>query len=77
MGDHRTHAQIARELIARQPYWHAFSRACVDVVTSGNYTTLERMLPGVKFASRKVSPDEWELVGTCADGSTLVWRLGA
>ncbi|MCU1418518.1 MAG: hypothetical protein JWP32_2692 [Schumannella sp.] len=70
-----THAQIARNLVAKAPSG-VFARGCQDVVNLGDYSTLERMLPGVVFASRKVSQDEWELVGTCADGSVCVWRLG-
>lgn len=71
-----THAQIARNLLAgRDP--SVFARAAERVVTHQDYSLLERMLPGVVFASRKVGQDEWELVGTCADGSTVVWRLGA
>lgn len=70
-----THAQIAKVLIAgRDP--RIFAQACLPVVQRGDHSLLERMLPGVVFASRKVGPDEWELVGTCADGSVAVWRLG-
>ena len=71
-----THAQIAKMLIAgRDP--KIFAQACLPVVTAGDHSVLERMLPGTRFASRKVGPDEWELVGTCADGSVAIWRLGS
>lgn len=69
-----THAQIARQLVAKAPPG-VFARAAVDVITRQDFTTLERMMPGVRFASRKVGPDETELIGTCADGTVVVWRL--
>jgi hypothetical protein len=71
-----THAQIARTVVARSAPG-VFARAALEAVTLGSHLTLERMLPGVVFANRKVGPDEWELVGTCVDGSTCVWRVGA
>lgn len=70
-----THAQIARNLTAQLPSG-VFAEAVRDAVVHGQYLTLERMLPGVKFAHRKVNSDEWELIGTCDDGTTLIWRVG-
>lgn len=69
-----THAQIARNIVSRAPAG-VFARAASQVVTAGSYLELERMLPGVRFNSRLVGIDEWELVGTCADGTVVVWRL--
>lgn len=68
--------QIARRVVAASaPY--AFSRACAAAVgPTADFTILERMLPGVKFATTKVSPTEWELTGVCEDGSQVVWRVG-
>lgn len=71
-----SHAQIAKEIVAKAPAG-VFARACSEVVTGASYLTLERMLPGVKFASRKTGPDQWELVGTCTDGSVCIWGIGA
>lgn len=69
-----THAQIAREVVGKAPSG-VFARAALDTVTRQDFTTLERMLPGVRFANRKVGPNQWELVGTCADGSVVVWGV--
>lgn len=71
-----THAQIARHLTAQAPPG-VLARGLRDLITHGDSITLERMLPGVRFASRKIDQDEWEVVGTCEDGSTIVWRAGA
>lgn len=70
-----THAQIARQLLANTAPG-VFARAARDGVIHNDFTTLERMLPGARFAARKVNQDEWELVGTCTDGSIVVWRVG-
>ena len=70
-----THAQIAKLIVAKAPNG-VFARAALDVVTSADYTTLEKMLPGVRFDSRMAGPGELELVGNCADGSVVVWRVG-
>ena len=69
-----THAQVAKMVVGRAAPG-IFARAALEVITQSDYTTLERMLPGVRFAHRKTGPDEWELVGTCADGSVVVWRV--
>jgi hypothetical protein len=74
MSTKPTHAEVARNLVSRLPAG-VFAHAALDVVTSNDYTTLERMLPGVRFNSRKVRPDHWELIGVCADGSTVVWGV--
>lgn len=71
-----THAQIARNLLAKQPVG-VFAHAAQPAVLRGDYSLLERMFPGVKFASRKTGVDRWELVGTCTDGSVIVWGVGA
>lgn len=71
-----THAQIARELVAKLPAG-IFAHAVRDAALHNDYLKLERMLPGMKFAVRKVSQDEWELAGTAEDGSTVLWRAGA
>jgi hypothetical protein len=71
-----THAQIARQLVA-QLIPGAFAHACLPAVQHDDFTHLEAMLPGVRFAIRKVGGDEWELVGTCTDGSAVIWRVGA
>lgn len=70
-----THAQIARNLLAAAPPG-VFAAGARDAVADGDFTTLESMLPGVVFANRRINSDEWELVGTCADGSVVVWRVG-
>lgn len=71
-----THAQVARQILAKAPPG-VFAHAARDAVVHQNSATLERMFPGVAFAHRKVGPDEWELIGSCADGSVVVWRVGA
>lgn len=71
-----THAQIARSLLATMPP-NVFAYAAREGVINGDYTRLEQMLPGMKFASRKTGTDLWELVGTAADGSVCVWGVGA
>lgn len=71
-----THAQIARNLLVGQSDG-VFAHAARDAVIDANFATLERMLPGMKFATRPTGTDQWELVGTAADGSVAVWRVGA
>lgn len=71
-----SHAQIARALTAKIPP-AALAHAMRDAVINDDHTTMERMLPGTVFAHRKVGADEWELTGTCEDGSVVVWRVGA
>lgn len=75
MPDTLSHAQIARQVIGSAPAG-VFAHAARDAVIHGEFTTLQRMLPGVVFATRKVDSDDWELVGTCADGSVVLWRVG-
>lgn len=70
-----THAQIARNVVAMAPPG-VFARAALPVVTQGSFVALEKMLPGIRWASRKLGPDKWELVGTCVDGSSCIWILG-
>lgn len=69
-----THGQIARLTVEKQP--QVFARACRDVVVANDFTMLNRMLPGVAFAVRKVDQEMWELTGVCEDGSTVNWHLG-
>lgn len=71
-----THAQVAKMLVAKSPPG-VFARAVLPAVTQNDFTILETMLPGMRFAVRKVTQDEWELAGTAADGSTAIWRVGA
>lgn len=71
-----THAQIARNIVARAP-GSTFAYAARDAVVNRDFTTLERMLPGMIFACRPTGSDRWELVGTAKDGSTCVWGVGA
>lgn len=70
-----THAQIASEMVWLLPPG-VFAHAARAGVIHHDFVTLERMLPGVHFATRKLGSDEWELIGTCADGSTVLWRVG-
>lgn len=70
-----THADIARNLVAKLPPG-VFAHAARDAVIHQDFVTLERMLPGVGFATDKVGSDEWQLVGACTDGSTVIWRVG-
>jgi hypothetical protein len=72
-----THAQIARQLVAAKLPPKVFAAAVRDGVINRDFSTLQRMLPGVRFDTRKVGQDEWELVGVCEDGSTVIWRAGA
>lgn len=53
-----------------------FARAARDGVINHDFVLLERMFPGMKFEAFKTKPDEWELVGTCEDGSTVSWGVG-
>jgi hypothetical protein len=70
-----THAQIARILAARAPSG-VFAHAARDAVIHNDFTTLERMFPGMRFAHRKVGQDQWELAGTAVDGSVCLWGVG-
>lgn len=70
-----THAQIARNLLAgTDPA--VFARAAQPVILHQDYTQLELMFPGMRFSSRPIGVDLVELVGTCDDGSSILWRLG-
>lgn len=71
-----THAQIARRLTANMEPG-LFAHAARDAVIHGQFGILERMFPGMIFATLKIAPDEWELTGTCEDGSTVTWGVGA
>jgi hypothetical protein len=71
----RTHADIAAALVLKLPPG-VFAHAARDAVLHQDFVTLKRMLPGVQFATIQVSPGEWELAGTCADGSTCIWGVG-
>lgn len=71
-----SHAQIARRILAAADP-RAFSYAARAAVIDGSYLQLEHILPGMKFAHRNTGPDQWELVGTCTDGSVVVWGVGA
>lgn len=70
-----TYAQIARDLVDQLPAG-VFAHAARDAVIHQDFVTLTRMLPGVAFAVRKLGTDDWELAGTCEDGSTVLWRVG-
>ena len=70
-----SHADTAKRLIDKLPPG-VFARAARDAVLHQDFVLLGEMLPGVYFASDQVSPDEWQLAGTCADGSTIIWRIG-
>lgn len=69
-----THAQIARNLLVGLPDG-VFARAAHEAVVHGNYDVLHRMFRTMTFDHRKVGPDEWELIGTGADGSVCVWHV--
>lgn len=71
-----SHAQVARRLTINMPPG-VFAHAARDGVIHNDFVTLERMFPGMKFAAKAVGPDEWELIGTCTDGSTVTWGVGA
>lgn len=73
--DMPTHADIASHLVSQMPPG-TFAYAARAAVVHQDFITLERMLPGVKFAATKVGPDEWQLAGACDDGSTVIWRVG-
>lgn len=70
-----THAQIARALTVGMDQ-RALAYAMRDAVIDADFSTLERMLPGVAFTATKTGPDQWALVGKCADGSEIVWGVG-
>jgi len=70
-----THADIAKRLIDKLPPG-VFAHAARDGVLHQDFVKLERMLPGVRFATLASGPGEWELAGTCEDGSTIVWQVG-
>jgi hypothetical protein len=71
-----THAQVAR-ILADKAGPGVFARAAQDAVIRNDFSTLERMFPGMRFAHRKVGQDQWELAGTAADGSVCLWGVGA
>jgi hypothetical protein len=71
----QSHAEIARQLTAKLPTG-VFAHGARDAVIYGDFTMLERMFPGMRFACRKDGVDQWELVGICEDGSVVVWRVG-
>lgn len=70
-----THAEIAKELVAKLPPG-VFGRAAVAAAQQSDFTLLEQMLPGVRFDINQTGRDLWELAGVCADGSTVIWQLG-
>lgn len=70
-----THAQIATNLVAKLPPG-VFGRGALAAIQHQDFTTLETMLPGVRFATTKVGADEWQLAGACEDGTTAIWRVG-
>lgn len=70
-----THAEIATKLVAKLPPG-VFAHAARDGVIHSDFVTLERMLPGIRFAAMRVASDEWQLTGACEDGSSVVWRVG-
>jgi hypothetical protein len=69
-----THADTARNHVATAP--NIFAYAAREAVIHHDNTKLERMFPGVTFAHRPVGPEQWELVGTCRDGSVVIWTIG-
>lgn len=71
-----THAQVARRLtIGMKP--GVFAHAARDACIHRDYTTLERMFPGMKFTAMQIGPDSWALNGTGKDGSIVTWQVGA
>lgn len=71
-----SHAQIARTLTAKMPPG-VFAHAARDAVIHSDFVMLERMFPGMRFAVTPTGADQWELLGTCEDGSTVTWGVGA
>lgn len=71
-----THADVANRLVAKLPPG-VFAHAARDAVIHEDFILLNRMLPEVDFTAARVAPDEWQLFGQCADGSTVAWRVGA
>ena len=70
-----SHAQIARRLtITMKP--GVFAHAARDAVIHHDFSTLERMFPGMIFGTHAVGPDRWELFGWGEDGSTVTWDVG-
>lgn len=70
-----THADVAKGLIDKLPPG-VFAHAALYAILHQDFVILNGMLPGVSFAVDKVGPDEWQLAGVCADGSTCIWRVG-
>jgi hypothetical protein len=70
-----THADIATATVNKLPPG-LFAHAARDAVLHQDFAMLHRMFPGVIFATDRVTRDEWQLAGTCADGSTVIWRVG-
>lgn len=71
----RTHAEVAKELVAKLPAG-VFAHAARDAILHLDFTLLNRMLPRVDFSATQTARDEWQLAGTCADGSVVIWRVG-
>lgn len=69
-----THAEIARNMTIRMADG-VFAHAARDAVTHADFTTLERMFPGMRFRARPLGPDAWELSGHGDDGSTVLWTV--
>lgn len=71
----QSHAEVARRLtMTMKP--GVFAHAAQDAVIHQDFTTIERLFPGVKFMAKIVGLDLWELSGVCADGSTVYWKVG-
>lgn len=71
----RTHAEVAKDLVAKLPPG-VFAHAARDAILHLDFTLLNRMLPKVDFSATATGPDEWQLAGTCGDGSVVIWRVG-
>lgn len=70
-----THADVATRLVGKLPPG-VFAHACRDAVIHEDFSQLNAMLPELAFTAVRVAPDEWQLFGTCGDGSVAAWRVG-
>ena len=70
-----SHADVARRLTANMAPG-IFARGARDAVIHNDFILLERLFPGMKFATKKLDTDLWQLTGFCEDGSTVTWGVG-
>lgn len=70
-----THANIAKKLVDKLPPG-VFAHAAREATQHEDFTTLNRMLPEVEFTVLRTAPDEWQLYGSCGDGSVVGWLIG-